>query len=313
MGHNVDFQERWEFRRKEINEDSSSDDNSKSSSEQFLKNQRLIVEDDYHSDIPAQKEPKVRKLSAKGKSKCKKPRKKQARAIKKKKSVNEKMDGALVKKDKIIKRKGFRYDPRLMDDVKSFSESLLEDMKVTGEKLFFRMKEQMYELISRGPRYPKLNKGGNQMVFPQVQNQMNFRFYANLNGYDQMTIGPDNLLIQEQQNLNGNCFIMDDMMRQPTREGINYVYDFPRVQHQRGMVFGRELPNTFLNRPFVMSGRSEGTKAMNVQHESNLKANVTLVTDATRQLQTMANGRVPPNGNFSGPIILREREREEKV
>ncbi|KAL9686285.1 hypothetical protein QQ045_023741 [Rhodiola kirilowii] len=339
MGHNLGFQERWEFRRKEVNEDSSSNDDAKSNSEEALKNQRLVVDDDYHSVDHTQTEPEVGNQGTEGKSKCKKPRKKQqTRGMKRNKLVNEKIDTRAVKKARRTKRKGSAYDPGLMEDFKSFSESLLEDMKVTVQKMFVKMKEEMYELISNDPPCPKVYKGSNQVGYAQVPGQRNVR-------YDQMPRRKENF-----QELNGNEFTQNSMNQLQTRENANDVCDFPQVLRQKGLMRGRGLPNTSSNLPFVLSGlegiatlassgrvdsnghhfihqnspsnfnlgllprneesgqlcgwrtssSSYGLEIAEAEPVTNFQTDAPFMKNGTRQLQTMLDGRVALHGNFNG-------------
>lgn len=181
MGDELKFQQRWEFRRKENDFESSSEDSRSSSiGEPVLKRHKLVSDlssldyEQTHNTSGLQQNcnsnPGVGDEIEFAKAKEKK--------IKSGKKNN--FADSEVKRDcreEVSRKKGTTivYDPAAIDDVKNFSGSLLEDLKSTRENLFTWMREEMNKLVAddtapRRGRRKRISRGKKV----QLQHHNNF-------------------------------------------------------------------------------------------------------------------------------------------
>lgn len=181
MSKDLKFQQRWEFRRRDSDLDSSSD-NSKSCSsvEPVLKKHKLVSsllspENVDTSGTPRSQQGGDSDPSSGDQFKIGKANKKCFGSSKK-----DNLDSKVTKKDSLKKvdkkkSKSNAYDPALLDDFKIFVESLLEDLKVSRENLFVWMREEMHKLMPAGTNSQSAKRGGRcRQVKVQVQHQNNF-------------------------------------------------------------------------------------------------------------------------------------------
>ncbi|XP_022754091.1 uncharacterized protein LOC111302441 [Durio zibethinus] len=168
----LEFQQRWEFRRNEDNDIDSSCDDSKSSSGPLLKKHKLVSSlissgDDETSRLKrkSNENPGRGNLMNIGKGKKQKTR-----------NISSKLRNSKMKKDspeEVDLEKGetrSAYDPDPLDDLKNFMDSLLQDLKVTRENLFKWMIEEMQKLVADGTTpEPKRRKSGHKGEKVQLQ------------------------------------------------------------------------------------------------------------------------------------------------
>ncbi|KAM5572440.1 hypothetical protein ABKV19_012480 [Rosa sericea] len=143
---------RWEFRRKD-NGDGSSSDESKSSSEAAHKKHKLVsslisVENDeeigthgVEQNVTSSPHTEVKIMSGKGKNV-------HSQRSGKESSIHDGKERDSHEEGSRKKSKTSVYEPAAMDEVKRFMESLLEDLKVTRENLFSWMRQEMQKLVT---------------------------------------------------------------------------------------------------------------------------------------------------------------------
>ncbi|KAL6174714.1 hypothetical protein ACLB2K_051360 [Fragaria x ananassa] len=148
----VDLSLRWEFRRKDNDDDSASDE-SKSSSEAALEKHKLVsslisVENDegngthgVEQSVKSNPHTEVGTMSWKGKNVLSQRSGKQS-------SIHDVTERDSHEEGSRKKSKTSVYEPAAMDEVKRFSESLLEDLRVTREKLLHWMRQEMLKLVA---------------------------------------------------------------------------------------------------------------------------------------------------------------------
>ncbi|KAG8374978.1 hypothetical protein BUALT_Bualt10G0051800 [Buddleja alternifolia] len=137
MNHDEKFQQRWEFRRRE-NGDSSSDDSRSNSSgnptdkKHMLCTDIILPENDDAFDAPiCQRDDKLEE--------------KKIKSTKKKNVVKKKPKKCLVMENK-RKRSVDSKGMVILKDLKMFSDSLIDELKVARETMFAHMREEMRKL-----------------------------------------------------------------------------------------------------------------------------------------------------------------------
>ncbi|TXG50529.1 hypothetical protein EZV62_023053 [Acer yangbiense] len=230
------FQQRWEFRRKEDELDSSSDElKSSSNGEPILKKNNLVpglmisLDNDetsdpnkleqniisYNPDFEAQTEI----AQAKKEKKTKRRRKNNVA-----KSVKKRDSGEVVVNRKKKKSKTSAYDnTAAMDNVKNFADSLLEGLKNTRENLFVKMRADMKKLvadIAPKRRRRKGTPGGKKLQLQQHDQNNNLE--ENIQAQD--VNNNNNGAIVEVQQKNG--FEEDSQVQQQQNQ------DNTQVHHQ---------------------------------------------------------------------------------
>lgn len=182
-GSDKQFQNRWDFRRREDDVDSSSDDSkSKSGTEAEDRNCKLLSnlavpenievlstprfqqdnEFDHNKDVHVLSE-----KTAKKRVKPTKKKKKNPRLEKTKKSPIEekkKTRGRKTKKSPLVEKKPRRrntnaQEKKMSEDLKNFTNSLVQELKVARENMFAQMKEEMRKTMScRSSSRPRTNR-----------------------------------------------------------------------------------------------------------------------------------------------------------
>ncbi|KAK2664102.1 hypothetical protein Ddye_002676 [Dipteronia dyeriana] len=227
------FQQRWEFRRKEDELDSSSDElKSSSNVEQILKKHNLVpglmisLDNDETSDPNKLEqniinynpdfEPQTEITQAKEK-KTKRRRKNNVA-----KSVKKRDSGEVVVNRKKKKSKTSAYDnTAAMDNVKNFADSLLEGLKNTRENLFVKMRAEMKKLvadIAPKRRRRKGTPGGKKLQVQQIDQNNNLE--GNIQAQDTNNNG---VIVEVQQQ---NRFEGESQVQQQQNQ------DNTQVQHQ---------------------------------------------------------------------------------
>ena len=181
MSEDLKFQQRWEFRRRDSDVDSSSD-NSKSSSsgEPVLKKHKLVSslispENDETSGTPRSQPEGKSDRSSGDQFKIGKANKMQIGSSKRNNLDSKETKRDSFKKVNKKKSKSNACDPATLDDFKIFMESLLEDLKVARENLFVWMREEMHKLMPDGTNSRSSRRGGGcRQENVQVQHQNNF-------------------------------------------------------------------------------------------------------------------------------------------
>ena len=181
MSEDLKFQQRWEFRRRDSDVDSSSD-NSKlnSSGDPVLKKHKLVSslispENDETSDTPRSLPEGKSDPSSGDQFNIGKANKMHIGSSKKNNLDSKKLKRDSFKKVNKKKSKSNAYDPATLDDFKFFMESLLEDLKVARENLFVQMREEMDKLMPDGTYFRSTRRaGGCQQESIQVQHQNHF-------------------------------------------------------------------------------------------------------------------------------------------
>lgn len=181
MSEDLQFQQRWEFRRRDSDVDSSSD-NSKSisSGEPVLKKHKLVSSlistenDETSGTLRSQAEGKSNPSSG-DQFKIGKANKMHIGSSKKNNLDSKEMKRDSFEKVSKKKSKSNAYDPAALDDFKIFMESLLEDLKVARENLFVRMREELRKLMPDGTNSRSTRRGGGcRQENIRVQHQNNF-------------------------------------------------------------------------------------------------------------------------------------------
>ncbi|PRQ17667.1 hypothetical protein RchiOBHm_Chr7g0197481 [Rosa chinensis] len=142
---------RWEFRRKD-NGDESSSDESKSSSEAAHEKHKLVsslisVENDEEigthrvkQNVTSNPHTEVKIMTGKGKNV-------HSQRSGKESSIHDGTERDSHEEGSRKKSKTSVYEPAAMDEIKRFMESLLEDLKVTRDNLFSWMRQEMQKLV----------------------------------------------------------------------------------------------------------------------------------------------------------------------
>ncbi|XWS38351.1 hypothetical protein CRYUN_Cryun19dG0123800 [Craigia yunnanensis] len=169
----LEFQQRWEFRRNEDNDLDSSCDGSKSSTGPLLKKHELVsslisVDDEETSETTRLKQKDNENPGRGGQINIGKAKKRKTR------NISSKLQNRKMKRDSpevdLQKGETNAYDPAPLDDLKNFMDSLLKDLKVTRENLLKWMMEEMQKLVAdyTTPE-PKSRKRGHRREKVQLQ------------------------------------------------------------------------------------------------------------------------------------------------
>ncbi|KAL5814188.1 hypothetical protein ACOSQ3_024979 [Xanthoceras sorbifolium] len=195
MADELKFQQRWEFRRKEDELDSSSDDlKSSSNGQPVLKKHNLVaglisLDNDETSNTSKLEQncnynPDMEAQAEFGQTKAKRTK----RSRKNSQAKSETKRDSHKEVDRKKSRTG-AYDTAAMDDVRNFTDSLIEDLKVTRENLFVWMREEMSKLVAdTAPkrRRRKGNPGGKKLQVQQHQNNLEENVQLqNLNNFEE--------------------------------------------------------------------------------------------------------------------------------
>ncbi|XP_075495384.1 uncharacterized protein LOC142532800 isoform X2 [Primulina tabacum] len=182
-GSDKQFQNRWDFRRREEDADSSSDDSkSKLGVEAEDRNCKLLsnlavpenievlATPRFQQDNELDHDKDVHVLSEKtGKKKVKPTKKKKNTQLEKtkKSSIEEKKTRRRKKKKSPLMEKKTRtrntndQEKKMSEDLKNFKNSLVQELKVARENMFAQMKEEMRKMTacrsSSGPRSNRFN------------------------------------------------------------------------------------------------------------------------------------------------------------
>lgn len=168
MSGDRNFQQIWNFRSKDDDNDSSSDDsksNSKGEPKHDLASALIFVGNDEISDDPGcekidqvqpgegvqLKKSRTKKQSSTkaGGKKSKTERKTETmKATGKKSKTEKKTERGSRKEVGKKKRKSSVLNPALLDELKIYTESVLQDLRVKREQMFAQMKEDMQKLVS---------------------------------------------------------------------------------------------------------------------------------------------------------------------
>ncbi|KAK9265358.1 hypothetical protein L1049_003508 [Liquidambar formosana] len=181
MAQELKFQQRWDFRRRDSDLDSSSDDSKSSSSDEpAFKKHKLVSsldspENDETSDTPRFQQNGKDDAGTGGHSNSGKAKKKKIGSSKKDSLVKNAMEREPFRKVSRKKSKTRAYEPASLNDTKIFMESLLEELKVTRENLFIQMREEMQKLIADDTITQAARREGScGQGAVQVQHQSNF-------------------------------------------------------------------------------------------------------------------------------------------
>lgn len=173
MSMDQTFHQRWDFRRKDDEVDSLSDDSKSSSGDEPVgKKHKLLLsspENDGANDTQiSQQKSQVNPhfQIAKDKKQIKPGKKRNATEKKSKGNSEEK-----GKRKRKVNHPTLDQDPALLGDLKIFTASLLEELKVARKKMFVQMKKQMTKMVTAKPvlnpkkrssRAPKSDKAMHQ-------------------------------------------------------------------------------------------------------------------------------------------------------
>ncbi|CAK9157724.1 unnamed protein product [Ilex paraguariensis] len=152
MSQDQKFQQRWQFRRREDDFDSSSNDSKSSSSgEPVLKKHKLVSnlilpENNENINIPRSRQKDLLDPGMGAHFEFGKANKMHIGSSNKSEGVKNKTKRNSTKEGNKKKRKQ-SHEPDSMDDFKVFMESILEELKVARESMFARMREEMKKLI----------------------------------------------------------------------------------------------------------------------------------------------------------------------
>ncbi|KAA8522417.1 hypothetical protein F0562_013222 [Nyssa sinensis] len=152
MSQDWKFQQRWEFRRRDDNFDSSSDDSKSSSGgEPVLKKHKLVSnlilpKIDETSERPESQQEDQFESNTGGHFEFGKANKMHIGLSKKNNTVKRKR-GSFKDTNK-KKKKCITHEPVSLDKFKIFVASILEELKVAREKMFTTMREEMKKLVA---------------------------------------------------------------------------------------------------------------------------------------------------------------------
>ncbi|KAB2054221.1 hypothetical protein ES319_A12G240600v1 [Gossypium barbadense] len=152
----MEFQQRWEFRRNDDELDSSFDD-SVSSDGSLIRKQKLVsrlisLGDDESSEISRLKQKDNENPAKEDQINVGKVKKRKTRNM----SRRNKMKKDSVEKVDLQKGETSGYDHHApLDDLKNFMDSLLKDLKVTRESLLKWLMDEMQKLVTDHPRGKK--------------------------------------------------------------------------------------------------------------------------------------------------------------
>ncbi|GMQ05473.1 hypothetical protein CsSME_00050487 [Camellia sinensis var. sinensis] len=183
MSQDQKFQQRWEFRRRDDDLDSSSHDSKSSSGgERVLKNHTVVSnltlpENDETGDAPlpkqeSQLDPDMGIIPFEFTN----AEKIHSGPSNRNRGVKNKMKKASMKKSN-RKKKNNRSarEPILLDDFKIFMKSIIEELKVARENMFTRMRDEMKKLVDveLASRPTKKGGGNHRQKTGQIQHQNN--------------------------------------------------------------------------------------------------------------------------------------------
>ncbi|KAK4422597.1 hypothetical protein Salat_1842200 [Sesamum alatum] len=172
MNHDEKFQQRWEFRRKGDEEDSSTDD-SRTSGERVDKkhsvvNDLVLPQNDEISDAPVQLQHDNRDTNNAAPKKVGSSKKKNAQRKKPKKL-------AVVKKNQKNKKSLSlnAAETAMLDDLKAFSASLIHELEVARQGMSQQMWQEMRKLVPSRPTPEPVKKKGRSSQKKKVQQPQN--------------------------------------------------------------------------------------------------------------------------------------------
>ncbi|KAK1367494.1 hypothetical protein POM88_033586 [Heracleum sosnowskyi] len=143
MSVDRNFQQIWGFRGGDDDIDSSSDDSKSGEANHKLASVVLPVNDETSDDLDHQK---IDKVEPDGEQ-PRKPRIKK-RVTAKAKGKKRKTENAFKKEVGKKKRKSNALNSAILDELKIFTVSIIQDLKVEREQMFAQMKEEMQNLVS---------------------------------------------------------------------------------------------------------------------------------------------------------------------
>uniref|UniRef100_A0A5B6Z3A4 Uncharacterized protein n=1 Tax=Davidia involucrata TaxID=16924 RepID=A0A5B6Z3A4_DAVIN len=154
MSHDQKFQQRWEFRRRDDNFDSSSDDSKSSfSGEPVFKKHKLVSnlilpKNDETSESPGSQQEDQFEPNPGGHFEFGKANKMHIGLSKKNNTIKKKKKKGSFKDTNKKKNKCITHEPVSLDKFKIFMVSILEELKVARENMFTSMREEMKELLA---------------------------------------------------------------------------------------------------------------------------------------------------------------------
>ncbi|KAL8106896.1 hypothetical protein AgCh_023620 [Apium graveolens] len=162
MSVDRNFQQIWGFRGRDDDVDSSSDDSKSGEANHKLASAVLPVNDETSDDLDHQKIDKVEPegvqpkkprtkegVTPKAKGKKRKTEDAPQKEVgKKPRARKRKTENALKKEVSKKKRKSSALNSAVLDGLKIFTESIIQELKVEREQMFARMKEDMQQLVS---------------------------------------------------------------------------------------------------------------------------------------------------------------------
>uniref|UniRef100_A0A5B6Z3Q7 Uncharacterized protein n=1 Tax=Davidia involucrata TaxID=16924 RepID=A0A5B6Z3Q7_DAVIN len=154
MSHDQKFQQRWEFRRRDDNFDSSSDDSKSSfSGEPVFKKHKLVSnlilpKHDETSESPGSQQEDQFEPNPGGHFEFGKANKMHIGLSKKNNTIKKKKKKGSFKDRNKKKNKCITHEPVSLDELKIFMESILEELKVARENMFTCMREEMKKLVA---------------------------------------------------------------------------------------------------------------------------------------------------------------------
>lgn len=174
MSVDRNFQQIWGFRGRDDDIDSSSDDSKSGEANNKLASVVLPVNDETSDDLEHQKidkvkpdgaqprKPRIKKgVTAKAKGKKRKTEDASEKEVgNKPRARKRKTDNAIKKEVGKKKRKSSALNSALLDGLKIFTESIIQDLKVEREQMFARMKEEMQQLVSSKSSRPMTKTKG---------------------------------------------------------------------------------------------------------------------------------------------------------
>ncbi|GLT67858.1 hypothetical protein SLA2020_401360 [Shorea laevis] len=201
MGEELQFQQRWEFRRTDNDFDSSSNE-SKPSSEPVLKKHKLVsslipLDDEETSETSRLQRQDNENPGMGVEIKSVIPKRRQTR----KRSGNLRAGGMKSDSHEEVDRTKpgkSAYDFTALEDVKSFMGSLIEDLKVARENLSKWMREEMQKLAEDDDSAPQPKRRRRNCKVEKVQLQKRKRSERNTKGQSQKT--KKSMQLQNQNN-----------------------------------------------------------------------------------------------------------------
>ncbi|GAV83872.1 hypothetical protein CFOL_v3_27317 [Cephalotus follicularis] len=310
MGDELEFHQRWEFRRGDDDFDSSNDDSRSGSSVELVLRKHTLVSnlialgnDETNDNSRLQQvdnyNPSIGDSVKSGKVKRRHFKSKKDDLANKEKKRDSHEEGNRKKSKTSV------YDPAALDDVKNFVESLLEDLKCKRENMLTWLREEMVKLESDNTSpWPEARDGntGEQ----KVQSQHQKTFEHSIQEQPQHTLLQhrgnlkENILVQHQNNFERNVCVEQNVQVQHQKDIETSVH----VQNQSKLERNNYTHHTKNFNPGMRAQNCNGGPL-----ERLVKSNK--AADSSTYYQPV--GAQVSDGQVTGAVTVTEKENGERL